>query len=92
MARKIKELAPPTLRPADRARGEALLDAVNPNAPEDDPAFRRLLEWWDDLRMPSSLTPTLPAYHARGEWLTAGVGRVVAGIGAHLEASRRPTG
>jgi hypothetical protein len=82
MARKIKELALPVLRPADRARGEALLDAVDLNAGQDDPRFLRLLEWWEELGV--SVTPAVPAYHARGAWLTAAGEAVVAGIRAHV--------
>ena len=83
-AKKIKRQVPPVLLPADRERLQILLDSVDPEGAEDAPPFVAVLEFWDSLKVPSSVLPAAPCYRCRGgEWLTGGVEAVVTALQRH---------
>jgi hypothetical protein len=74
-----------TLSEAQRTELRGLLADIDVEGPEDAPAFVRLLEAWEAVKSPWDALPTVPAYHAKGVWLTAGVAVVVSAIRRHVE-------
>jgi len=91
----MKALVKPkwSLDDADRAHLCALAAAVDPGAPEDDPALILLLNYWEGLGPPWDLRPFLGAARCRpGEdsphgWFVYSTAAVLAAIGRHLEES-----
>jgi hypothetical protein len=74
-------------RPTEEERHELtrLVDGVDLEAGEDAIAFVQLLDAWEAVKPPWDALPTVPAYHAKGVWLTAGVAVVVSAIRRHVE-------
>ena len=90
-SRKRKSRRPVYVKPRWRPNEEqrldlrALLAEVDPCGREGDPAFLWLLHYWEACRVPWDAFPPVPAYHAKGEWLTGGVGPVLAAICKHVD-------